>query len=175
MSTLYLRESRHGDWDRIDAATPEDTDFAADVLSDLINIECQTSIWQVDDRDTADVDLLSAALHQKLTKRLSDMTFRFISERQLKQLGLTKRQTQGESLDKSLNVSGKHWIVETPTIRHAIILAKALKTQEPKFYSQESVMKNFAKSIAEKRIKTSTISPELWNILIDKGFINIST
>jgi hypothetical protein len=175
MSTLFVRQSRQGDWGRINDTTPEDTSFGIDVLSDIVNFECETSVWQVDSRDDAEVDRLTAALHQRSTKRLSDITFRFVSEWQIKQLGLTKKQTRGDSLDDVLNGSGKHWIIETPSVRHAILLAKGLTTQEPKFYAQDTVMRHFARSIVEKRIKTESVSPELWKILILKGLITLST
>ena len=171
---IFVRQSRIGNWDNISSETLEETTFPADVLADLLSNEAQISFWQFDDIDSPEMDRLVAALHAQNTQNLSDMTFRVITDWRIKeQLGFRMNQTQGDSLDATLNKSGRHWTVTIVSVLDAIKLAKALKECEPKIYSRNEVMQRFATSLQERRIQFDKISSRLWRRLIDERHLRV--
>lgn len=168
---FYMRQSRSGDWSKVSESSPEDGTFPADVIADIINLVCQTSVWQVESLDAPEVNYLVAGLVSRNATAFQEMKFRFISEGRLKSFGLRKFQTTGECLDRDLNKSGKHWVIETPTLRDAIIFAKGLIHEEVKFCSKTEVMQQFMQSIQSRRIQIKAFRHELWAHLIDEGHI----
>ncbi len=146
---FFVRQSRGGNWDAVSAETAEDTSFPADVLADIYDLQGRISVWEIDTLESPDVDFLVAALHSGYGKP-SEVTFRFVSEWRLKEVGLTKQKSRGGCLDSELNKSGKHWEIHTPTVKEAIVLAKSLKRLDPKFYTQDYVLQRFAISVQDE-------------------------
>ena len=170
---FFARKCGSANWAGITEETPEDLTFPADVLADILDVANEVSVWQVEDHDGSEVEILAAALHSPNAGNLSDMTFRFISKWRLDQLGLKMKQTMGDSVDNKLK--GKHWVIEINTAGEAIKLAKAFIDRPERSFSQADVMRRFAKSVQEKRISTTRISAELWNKLIDGRYIQVVT
>lgn len=168
---LFVRKSRIGDWDRVTKETPEDGTFPADVLADILEGGNEVSVWEFDSEQ--ELDVLIAALHSPEANDLSDMTFRFISDWKIKDLGLTKRKTQGDSVDPLLNKAGKHWVIEVNTVQEAIKLGKAFKDRESRTFSRPEVMRRFAVSVQQKRIPSEKIKPGLWTKLIRDGYVQV--
>jgi hypothetical protein len=170
---FFARKCGSGNWDSITKETPEDLAFPADVLADLLGAANEVSVWEVDDADGPEVEILAAALQRPNVGSLSDVTFRFISKWRLDQLGLRMRQTTGDTVDNA--VKGKHWLIETKTVEDAIKLAKAFIDRPERSFSQTDVMRRFARSVQEKRISTKRITPELWSKLIEGRYLQVIT
>jgi hypothetical protein len=156
---FFVRQSRVGNWDAISRDSNVDLEFPVDVLVDVIDQECQTSLWEVERLDAPEIDYLAAALTSPSASRFRDVTFRFISKYKLATLGLKKYSTKGTSLDKELNK--KHWIVEISKITEAITFVKELKVRDPKIYSKDDVARIFSFSLDSGRLNTNNISKEL--------------
>ncbi|MGJ4945134.1 hypothetical protein ACQR1W_31555 [Bradyrhizobium sp. HKCCYLS1011] len=172
---LLARKSTGVIWDSVTDQTPEDLDFPADVLADLLEGGNEISVWEVADRDGPEMDRVAAALHSPNAQNLSEMTFRFISEWRLNNLGLEKNKEVGTTVDTVLNKAGKHWVIKITKIGDAIKLAKALKdpNQPVRFYSREQVMRCFAESLEAKRIGTEKITTGLWQKLLNEGHLQV--
>jgi len=171
---LYVRKSRKGDWDRVAKDTPEEVDFPANVLADLLDNENEISVWEVSDPPGPEIDTIVAALHSRGVSNLSDVTLRVISGWMIKdQLGLGMKQTKGDSLDSKLNGSGKHWVVRTDTVRDVIKLAKGFTHREAIFHGKAQVMRAFASSLAAGRISSDAIQPALLKRLFEDGYLQL--
>lgn len=117
MASLYVRKSRKGDWDQVTDETPENLEFPANILADILDNENEISVWEVSDPPTQEeLDAIVAALHPRGIGNLSDVTLRVISGWKVKGLNLAMRKTKGESLDSKLNNAGKHWVIQINTV-----------------------------------------------------------
>jgi hypothetical protein len=171
--SLFIRQSRSGDWRAIDRNTSEDMNFPADVLWDVLDRDRETSVWQFENLDEPEFHRLVAALNPRNTEQLVDMTFRAISDQQIEQIALEKRQTRGGTLDDELNKSSRHWIIKVNTVGEAIRLAKALSEHPPITFNQDEVMCKFASSLQGKFINAERVTPKLFKRLIDGGHLRI--
>ena len=171
---LFVRQSRGGDWDSVSESTAEDLNFPADVLADVVDTDCQISIWEVSGLDAPEVDFLVPALVPRSATGFSQITFRFISDWKLETIGLKgkKRQAVGGCLDHSLNRQAMHWHLEIQTIRDAIVFAKALTARPPRIYSKEEVMQRFAISLQAKRLQTKNFNHTLYSHLVDANYLS---
>ncbi|HZP76599.1 MAG TPA: hypothetical protein VFB45_10685 [Pseudolabrys sp.] len=171
---LFARKSRGGNWESLTADGPFDLSFPTDVLADMLDGANEVSVWRVEDPPGVELEILAAALHAKSVENLTDVTFRFISDWQVKEkLRLQMRQTPGESVDTPLNKSGAHWVIETNCVDDAIRLAHGFKQRSPRTLNRAAVMRRFALSIQEKRISDQNIAPRLWKRLIDDGYLAV--
>ena len=168
---LFIRQSRTGNWDAVSETTVEDLTFPVDVLGDVIDPDCQTSIWEIDRLEFPDVDYLVPALIPRSNSNFSEITFRFISGWKLDQVGLKRRKTVATSLDDTLNRKSMHWIVEISTVSEAIRFAKGLTGREAKIYSKVDVMSRFALSLQEQRLQLKNVNRDLLVELIKGGYL----
>jgi hypothetical protein len=143
------------------------------VLADVLDLDRETSIWRVDALDAPEIKYIIAALHQESAVNLSDMTLRFVSEWRLQKIGVTKKQLRGECLDSTLNNGGRHWVVTVNTVEDAIKFAKSFKSLDEQFFRRDEVLKCFATSVLEGRIKTDKITAGLWKKLIDERHLRL--
>src|ERR1700722_444860 len=133
MPRLFVRKSRSiGNWDSVNDQTPEDLNFPADVLADVLDAGNEVSVWEIDP-ESSELEYLVAALHRSADENLSDVTFRVVSVFVLDELGLRFKSAGGGSLDSKLN--GRHRTIEVGTTSDAIKLAKALKKRPPRILS----------------------------------------
>jgi hypothetical protein len=171
MPRLFLRKSRStGNWDSVNDETPEDLNFPADVLADVLDMGNEVSVWELDP-ESPEMDYLVAALHRPTDENLSDATFRVLSAWRLDKLGLKLKNAKGVSLDSKLN--GVHRVIEVNTVSDAIRLAKAFKERPPCILSRAEVMRKFAASLQAKRIGTDKVAHQLWRRLIEEGYMQI--
>jgi hypothetical protein len=179
---ILVRLSKSNGWDKVTKDSIEDTSFPADVLADCVDIESDISVWQVHDGNPQELDpnlpqlvRVAAALHHSTDQKLSDMTFRVVSEWRLKQTGLKKRQTKGDSpLDSGLNASSTHWSITIAAVADAIKLAKAFRDRPPIYYSQQEVMRHFVRALEEKWIPVDKVNPGLLKALITDGYMKVT-
>jgi len=61
----FLRKSSRGNWDSITSETAEDLEFPADVLSDILDEENEVSVWEIDDPQGPELNVVVAALHSR--------------------------------------------------------------------------------------------------------------
>lgn len=168
---LFVRQSRFGNWDTVSEATAEDLTFPADILGDVVDPDCQTSIWEVEGPDSSDVDYLVPALIPRSNSHFAEITLRFISGWRLDRLGLKKSKTVGTCLDDKLNKKSIHWIVEIRTVNEAIQFAKGLTYREPRIYTRDLVMSRFALSLQEQRLQLKNVNRELLVHLVKEGHL----
>jgi len=168
---LFVRQSRFGNWDTVSETTAEDLTFPADILGDVVDSDCQTSIWEVEGQDSSDIDYLVPGLIPRSNSNFAEITLRFISGWRLDKLGLKKRKTIGTCLDDKLNKKSMHWIVEIPTVNEAIRFAKGLTYRQARMYNKDSVMRRFALSLQEQRLQIKNVNKELLVQLVKEGHL----
>jgi hypothetical protein len=172
---FFVRQSRVGIWDSVSETTAADLTFPVDVLLDVIDADCETSIWEIEKLDSPEVDYLVPALVPRSNSSFPEIRFRFISSWKLEQLGLTKRKTVGTSLDDQLNEKSMHWVVEISTVDEAIRFAKGLIVRPMNLYTKEDVMKRFAFSLQEHRLQTNSFKGELLLELLKGNHLRSAT
>jgi hypothetical protein len=168
---FYIRQSRVGNWDVILDSTPEDLAFPADILADIVDPNCETSVWEVASLDSADIDYLVPALIPRSASNFTEIKLRIISGWKLDNLGLKKKMTTGTSLDSVLNKKNIHYVVDIATAKAAIIFAKGLKARDAKTYSKDEVMKRFASSLQEQRLQVKNFNHELLVHLVNNKYL----
>lgn len=154
----FLRKVRRGKWVKHPVADwPEDSGLHCDALDDMQTNECSLSVYAIMDAvDRKRVAVALAATREKIAV----MDYAVFEGSGLKSLGITIRQTKGDTPDMAVNEM--HYDLGNLTVKRLAQLTEIVSAGEHKRIPQQDIKTSLYDAVRDGRLNVARIkSPKM--------------
>ena len=154
----FLRKVRRVKWIKHPAADwPEDSGLSCDALDDMQTEECSLSVYAI--ADAADRKRVAVAL-AATREEISLMDYTVFDGSGLKSLGITVRQTKGDTPD--MGVNGLHYDLGNLTVKRLAQLTEIVSTGEHERILRQDIKTSLHEAARDGRLNMAWIkSPKM--------------